>query len=414
MAGLNQSLSKLIVIAFLCCELQPCLAQSFGFQLPPGKKCVAFPFESINNLIVIPVTLNGVLPLLFILDTGVRSAILMDKTMTDFLKIKYSRSIELVGAAGGQGITALVANDMSFHLPGADGKNQSMLVLEEDYLQLSNSLGKNVHGIIGYDVFSRFIVEIDYQRRVLTLHEPTSFNVRKSFEAIPITIEDSKPYLNAEIMQFNGSIITTKLMMDTGASHSLLLHQSDRNDILLPEINLDANLGRGLGGDINGHIGRIKTLEFDKFMFEGVIASYPDEETYIDIIARTARQGTLGGGIFTRFHVIFDYFNHKVYLRKNSGYKGKFDYNMSGMEFITLGAKLDIIIVTEVRKNSPAAKADIRKGDIIEKFNSNQGDQLSLAYINNLVRSKPGKRIRMKIRRDNQYIKKKFRLKRLL
>lgn len=363
---------------------------------------------------MIPITLNGLLPLKFILDTGVRYPILTDRAVADFLNIKYSRTIELVGAAGGRGINALVANDIAFRLPGAEGKNQSMLVLEKDYLLLSNNLGVDVHGIIGYDVFSRFIVEIDYARQTITLHEPQGFRPKRRFKAIPITIENSKPYLQTKVVQADGSEVIAKLMMDTGASHSLLLHLQSHKNLALPEKNLRSTLGRGLGGDIYGNMARIKSLGFNEFLFEEVITSFPDKETYIDIIAETSRQGTMGGGIFSRFHIIFDYFNGKIYLRKNHEYKKKFEYDMSGMSVITLGSSLNTFIVSEVRENSPGGRVDIRKGDIIISMNGFNSQSLSLNSINSLIRSKPRKKIRLRILRDNKILKKKFRLERLL
>ncbi|MBA4057965.1 MAG: peptide-binding protein, partial [Marivirga sp.] len=70
-----------ILIFFLFCSVLPNLrGQNLGFSLADGKKKVQIPIEIINNLIVIPVVLNDALPLKFILDTGVRTTILTQKT----------------------------------------------------------------------------------------------------------------------------------------------------------------------------------------------------------------------------------------------------------------------------------------------------------------------------------------------
>ena len=61
-----------------------------GFDIPSGKNKVSFPFESYNNLIVVPVILNHQIPLRFVLDTGVRTSILTDRTFSDILNIQMN------------------------------------------------------------------------------------------------------------------------------------------------------------------------------------------------------------------------------------------------------------------------------------------------------------------------------------
>ena len=64
-------------------------AQPLGFIMPNGYNRVTIPFEIYNNLIVIDVLLNRSLPLKFVLDTGVRTAVLTEKTLTDQRRVKY-------------------------------------------------------------------------------------------------------------------------------------------------------------------------------------------------------------------------------------------------------------------------------------------------------------------------------------
>ena len=149
-------------------------AQTIGFTLKDGAKKAVIPFENYNNLIVVPVILNQALPLRFILDTGVQTTILTDRSFTDLLNIQYNRKLTLLGADGDKSVDAYVAGGVSLELPGTEGQGQVMLVLEEDYLQLKNYLGEEVHGILGYEIFRRFTVEIDYSNQRLTLHEPST------------------------------------------------------------------------------------------------------------------------------------------------------------------------------------------------------------------------------------------------
>lgn len=389
-------------------------AQTIGFTLKDNVKKVVIPFESYNNLIIVPVILNKALPLRFILDTGVRTTILTDRTFSDILQIQYNRKLTLLGADGDKGVDAYVAGDVSLELPGTKGEGQVMLVLEEDYLQLKNYLGEEVHGILGYEIFRRFTVEINYDAHLLILYEPSSYKPRRSYEAIPITVEDTKPYLTANITPDNHGTIKAKLMIDTGASHSLLLDASSHRAISLPENKVRCTLGRGLGGDINGFVGRVNHISIEKFDFKKVVCSFPDTTTLGEVFKATGRQGTLGAGILRRFTVVVDYYNNKLYLKKNRQYKKGFEYNMSGIELVAIGRDLRTFVVQDIRPDSPARKAGVREGDILKRVNGVSSINLDLSKINSLFRSKEGKKIRLKIEREGEIIKRVFKLERLI
>ena len=389
-------------------------AQTIGFVLKDGAKRIDIPFETFNNLIIVPVTLNDAIPLRFILDTGVQTTILTERTFSDLLNIQYHRKLTLYGADGDKGVDAYVAGDVTLELPGTIGKGQVMLVLEEDYLQLKNYLGENVHGILGYEIFRRFVVKIDYVSNILTLYEPSSFKPPKGYAAIPITIEETKPYMMAAVTLENKSTTTSKLMIDTGASHSLLLDANSHPSYELPEKRVRCNLGRGLGGDIDGYLGRIDQIAFDDFAFEQVISSFPDTSRLGASFKSTGRQGTLGAGILKRFTVIIDYSNNKLFFRKNKYYKDDFEYNMSGLEMIAIGEGLNTFVVDDVRSDSPADSAGVMAGDTLRKVNGMNAKNLDLNDLHNIFRSKEGKKMRIKIQREGEVIKKVFRLERLI
>src|ERR1041384_5933907 len=104
--------------------------QNLGFSLADGKKKVRIPIEIFNNLVVVPVVLNDALPLKFILDTGVRTTILTQKTFTDILNLTYARKYTISGPGGEKLIEAYVTNNVSLELPGVLGRGHAMLVLE--------------------------------------------------------------------------------------------------------------------------------------------------------------------------------------------------------------------------------------------------------------------------------------------
>lgn len=391
-------------------------AQAFGFKLPDNTKRIAIPFEEYNNLIVVPLTINKSITLDFIVDTGVQNAILTEKIFADLLQLRYPRKITIAGPGLVDSVTAFIANDIKLDLPGGVSANRSsLLVLETDYLQLKNNMGAEIYGIIGYELFSRFIIELNYDRKEMILHNPRFFKKRKYMSQVPLAIEKTKPYITSAI-QYQGSpdVDSIKLMVDTGASHALLLDPEEDETIQIPKETIATNLGKGLGGNIDGQIGRINSFKFNKLKFTEVLASFPDPGIYNRNIKRGSRSGTLGGDILSRINPIFDYLNGYMYYYKGRRYKDDFVYDMSGMQVSAYGPNLELAIINSVRLGSPAYNAGIRAGDIIRKFNGDNVQNILLSKIFTSLRRKEGAKIKMKIVRNGLELKKCFRLKKLI
>ena len=285
--------------------------KEFGFSMPEGSKRVEIEFEEYNNLIVIPITINRFLTLKFIVDTGVETAILTEKLFADILDAQYIRELKIAGPGIQDSVEVYVANRMTFYLPGGlVGKNMNLLVLKEDYLKLSENMGDEIYGIIGYDIFSRFVVEINYEDKKLVLHDPKSYKPKRRLTSVPIRIINSKPFLNTLISQ-KQETNSLDIMVDTGASHAALLDFSSNASAekYLPSNRIVTRLGTGIGGEISGYLSRLDNLSIAEFSFDSVLFSAPFEGIYNKSIKRGSQYGTIGGELLRRFNVIIDYRN---------------------------------------------------------------------------------------------------------
>src|SRR5688572_20402152 len=399
----------LVFILFFLCAAQ-LQGQPLGFALNNGKKRVQIPIEIYNNLVVVPIVLNDALPLKFILDTGVRTSILTQKTFSDILNLAYSRKYTISGPGGDKLVDAYVTNNVTIDLPGVSGRGHAMLVLAEDYLELRNYLGTDVHGILGYELFSRFIIEIDYQKKVLTLMTPDRFRKRSKFQAMPMVIEDTKPYIVVPIVLQDGTSIDAKLLMDSGASHGLMLETSSDPRIKVPEHTVSSLLGRGLGGEIHGKVGRVKSIKLGTNILEDVIANFPDPNSYTDSIkmGNIFRNGAIGGEVMSRFTIVFNFPKERVYLKKNATFKNDFYYNLSGITLKAKGSALNIFEVTEVRDKSASQRGGLLPGDQIISVNGISAKNLDLNSVNGFFNSKPGRKIRLEISRNGEKMRKEI------
>lgn len=410
---MSKFFSRLLFICFLLSIGKPLWGQTLGFEIADNAKQVQIPFEIYNNLIVIPVILNHKLPLKFILDTGVRTTILTEKAYTDILNLQYARKYTISGL-GDQLIDAYVTNNVSLTLPGGlQGRGHAMLVLEHDYLELKNYLGAHVHGILGYEIFSRFIVDINYDQRILTLTTPENFKQRKSFDEIDITIEDTKPYVTGSVVYKNGKKVTLKLLIDSGASHGLVLDEGSDPNITIPKPNITTSLGRGLGGLIHGKIARMQAFHIGEACWEDIITTFPESNTLLDSLKMgdTFRNGSIGGEILSRFHVIINFPEEKILLKKGKQFKKLFTYNISGITVKAKGSRLNTYEIVEVRENSVGEQAGFKPGDIVISINNVDASRLQLNHIINYLNAKENKKVKLTVLRDGKEIKRKFRLK---
>jgi PDZ domain/Aspartyl protease len=387
------------------------LAQNLGFSLIDGQKHVQIPIEIHDNLIIIPVILNGRLPLKFVLDTGVRTTILTDKTLTDILGLTYAKKYTMSVPGGDRKVDAYITNDVSLDIPGVHGEGHSMMVLAEDFLNLRSYLGTEVSGILGYELFSRFVVKVNYKRKVLELMKTTRFKAGRKYQVLPISIEDTKPYLIAEVQVNDTARIKVKLLVDTGASHGLILDPESDPQIKVPARSIHSIIGQGLGGVIRGQIARINSLNLGIYKIPDVIANFPDANSYMDSLRSSLtifRNGTIGGDVLSRFTIVFDFPNEKMYFKKNSFFSKKFYLNLSGITVKADGPFLKTYIVTDVRNGSVAEVADLRRGDTILYINSVNAEELSLNNVIGLFNSSPGKKVTLVIERGGVKFYKEF------
>ncbi|MEQ8425343.1 MAG: aspartyl protease family protein, partial [Cyclobacteriaceae bacterium] len=390
-----------------------CLSQQYGFKLAGDREKVVIPIEIFNNMVVVPVVLNGQVPLKFILDTGVRTTVLTQKVYSDILGLSYSKEIFISGPGGEKLVNAFVTDNVSLDLPGVSGKGHSMLVLEQDYLELRNYLGTEVHGILGYELFSRFIVQMDYERSQLVLTLPGRFKKKRRFQTFQVSIRDTKPFIQAKVKMDDNTELVANLLMDTGASHGLILEPESDDRIQIPEKHLNSIIGRGLGGVITGSIGRINSIQIGKFKIDKLISNFPDPNSYADTLLQKDsgnRNGAIGGEILSRFTVIFNFSQEEVYLKKNSFYRKKFNYDMSGLTIKAKGAKLRTFEITELREGSPGKRAGLKVGDLIITVNGTKVNTLDLNHVNGYFNSREGKHISMEVERGGERVKVNFRL----
>ena len=409
------SMKRIIFMLLLCSYFWNATAQSFGFEINEGNEEVRIPFEIHNNFIVVTVVINNTLPLKFIFDTGAEHTILSKSIFAAAMGLSYDRPIRIVGADLNQELIAYVSTKVHLRVGNALAPRQDILILADDYFKIDEYVGMEIHGIVGADLFRNLVLKIDYKRNLISIQRSSSFKKprRKKWKEVPITIEKNKPYLQARA-QVNDKKTDIKLLIDTGASLSLLLHTNTKEDLKLPKNFVSGSIGRGLGGILSGFLGRLNRLEFGAFHFDNIITNYQDLASTLDIETVSHRNGILGNALIRRFNIIIDYPKEKMYVLPHRRYNKGFKFDKSGLELIVSGEKMKTILVYNIIADSPAREAGIRKGDEILSVNYIPVRLLDLNSISRKLSKRSGKKIRIKIKRRGETMIFEFKLKNLI
>jgi len=117
----------------MCCFTSFITAQKFA--LPESKDFEKIKFRLINNVIVIPMEVNGS-KLSFIIDSGVTNPILFNLSDQDSIQINSVSEVTIKGLGDGEPIKALRSLNNSFKMGKIKNPNQKLYVVLDKELNI--------------------------------------------------------------------------------------------------------------------------------------------------------------------------------------------------------------------------------------------------------------------------------------
>lgn len=438
-----------ILLVFLC-FFNISKAQGV-FKIDEGKNKFDLSFQAVNDLVVIPIEINGV-ELTFLLDTGVESSIIFSLEEKDSLNVKNATDILLRGWGEGEAITAIKSTGNTVRIGSASHSDFTVYIVYDHDISLSNRLGLPIHGIIGYDFFKDFVVEFSYTKERLIAYNIDSYDYKRCrrCDDFDLVFHKNKPYIKVLVSIDNKDFIPMDLLIDSGSGDALWVFEAPDLGIKIPDENFEDFLGFGMGGSVYGKRARVDNLKLGKFQLDRVTASFPDTLYFAGVSTYKSRNGSLGSQVLKRFSSTFDYKNKRLRLKPNKNFREPFEYDMSGIvlahegytivkdfennnspvfsesedafkgvvvykSYSKVKFKLEPqYIIAEVRPNSPAALAGLKVGDLVETINKKPAYNYELSQISKMFSSGEGKTIKLKIKRNGVSLDIRFELKRVL
>lgn len=343
------------------------------FSFAGGGSRATIPFKLINNHIYIPVTVNGH-PLQFMLDTG--GANILTPAAAKSAGIASKGALQ-GGGVGKKSVNTGIGKVANLTLGGkVTLRNQVFGILPLP--GFSGVEGTRFDGLVGYEVFKRFVVKIDYADRKLTLMRAHDFKPADAGTAIPFTFLGHIPGVEGSIDGLKG-----EFEIDTGSRAALTLWGPFvKAHDLVSRFHASAPtvIGWGVGGSARGRVARGGKL---------MIGSVAVHDPLLELSTATqgagaARYvaGNIGGEILRRFTVTFDYANQHLYLKPNEHYGTPMNYDRSGM---WVNAGRSGFVVKSVMPGGPAAEAGLEVGDLITAVNGKPAASVALSDLRRML-----------------------------
>lgn len=349
------------------------LPDSYSGTCAKPEVLAEFKIEGGAKPILLPVTFDDK-EYQFILDTGathvVFDASLKDKLGKRFLWPKKGK------ATGGKTVKVELFRISQAYL-GPLNLGDCGLIAVIDLEPVSSALGRKVHGLIGMDLLKKYIVQIDFDEGLISFHKSTSDGGIFSFlrpqknvhpdwgRKIPIKYKlfSSLPYINGNVDGNKASFqIDTGdwISSNTGSvPFSADLESSTFNKVYSETFSTTK---KSMITTVAGKV--ISDSRKSTVIGRFAIGSFE----YKDFIFDESYESKLGLPFLSRHLTTFDFPNHKMYLKKRTGFDRPSDVEveLKGLDF-AMQRKCNNIFISSVDPNSPAYKKGLRKNDIILK-----------------------------------------------
>jgi hypothetical protein len=257
--------------------------------------------EMQGNAMFIKGTIGNSKPIDLVIDSGsIRTS--LDETLATRLGFDLSLKAQSGGGNGRQEISVL--RDVEVSLCGKSVTDPVVVVYPLGFL--SKAVRRQVDGIVGIEIFRRYVVVLDYPGRSLEVIEPQSFSYSGSGIAVPVLYDQRLPYLSGSVTPFGSDAIPVRLMVDSGGSafNVDFYHPFEEKHHLVASLrDVAGTTATMFTGERPGTRGRVQSLRIGELT---VI------EPEVQVLSQSKGgefkgwDGTLGSGFLKQFKVIFD------------------------------------------------------------------------------------------------------------
>jgi len=279
----------------------------------------AVPFTLERAKVIVPTSVNGSRKLSLILDTGMGfdGVYLFHKELADTIDTSGAVQVRVPGAGDGEASTALMIESGTLQFGNVVVDSQRVIIAHSPYTQ-----GFPTDGVIGWNLFGHYAVEINYDTELITLHNQADFQPDSGWTAIPVTMKGNLPFFDAVLEAVDGERVPVTLYVDLASGEALEMLTGPDQVYTLPDSLEESYLGTGLSGDIHGQRGRVAGLQLASFPLNDIPTSFASAKIRSK---QEGADGILGNDFIRRFNIIFDYTNERLFVKPSKYFEQPFE-----------------------------------------------------------------------------------------
>jgi hypothetical protein len=377
--------NTLLTFSVIMLSMAPAAPTMTVTNLQSARKAsaVEIPFELVARHIMLKVKINNSPPLSFVFDTGDKVGI-VDSGRAQELGLNLNGQIK-VGGAGSEFLNGSFVKEASWTLPGLDGFSQPV-TLAIPLKRLAARFGHDFDGIIGSDFIKQFVVEIDYEAKLLRLYDKDSFSYSGPGESVPIEFDgQGHPIIDADVTPLGGAPLHGKFVIDVGSSGGLALHAPFvvEHNLLSSGLKTIRAIGAGgAGGQSVGQIGRVSELKIGSYRIVKPTALFSQDEG--GAMANKSQAGNIGQRMASKFRLFLDYSHKRIIFEPAASFNEPADRAFSGLALIGDDQDYTTFRITDVLESSPASEVGLQKDDVIVRVNETPAAALTLTKLNEM------------------------------
>lgn len=365
-------LSKACFVAVIVFAI-PAFAQSQASTPAAPEPVATLHFDLYNNRVYLPVEVEGhSFPM--ILDSGAAIAGVSQAT-AQILHLPAKGKAEIRG--NGESLLPItLTKGVTFRLGAAEIAEDKVAIMP--FQDLEAREGRPVEGVLSVNVFRRYVVVTDYANRTLALYQPATFVYHGAGKVVALHLS----LFSGEVTIPGHDPLPVILSVDYGTYSALRLYRGfvQKHHLLeglSPGID---SFGFGIGGEFPERLGRAASLQIGGVTINGPVTSFSTAKGGVTASSQGA-DGTIGGGILSRFKVVLDYSRDQMILEPEANLAEPFPADASGLILQAGGPGLKNIAIRHVLTGTPAEAAGLHEGDIIVSVNDRDASELGLEAI---------------------------------
>ena len=265
------------------------------------------PFEMRGGTVMVPVKVGQSRVLRLVLDTGMYDGVLLYEPIPEGTFPGPVYEVRIPGAGDGEPARGRMSDSGAFQAGPVEFRNQRVIWLVDSLMS-----GFGGDGVIGSSLFGHWVVELDYDRKVMKLHEP-GFRPDRSWTMLPMVVHKANtPWVKTRVSLSGEEPQELDSYIDLADNAEFILLVSDSSKLKVPEGAEPVYLGRGLSGDVYGHKGRAALVQLDTYRLKDLAVGFAPDRV------RSKQPGAdavIGGSLLARFNTIYDYAEGRLYIQ---------------------------------------------------------------------------------------------------